>query len=823
MKQYRIVSVLILLLATISGFSQYKISGKITDKQTGKPVNDVEIYLDAPIALWQDEIGGYVLSNLAPGNYEIAFFSYEYNIIQKKITITNQDIILNISLEEFGANLSEIVIADRKKELFGLSRLKEVQDMAIYAGKKTEVILLNKTVANLATNNPRQIYSKVAGLNIWESDGSGLQLGIGGRGLDPNRTSNINVRQNGYDISADALGYPESYYTPPTEALEKIEIVRGAASLQYGTQFGGLLNFKIKTPVKNKSISFTTRQTIGTYGLFNSYNSASGTVNKFSYNTYFHYKRGDGWRENSDFEQVNFYINLNYQLGVNTSIKTEFTHMNYLAHQAGGLSDFMYTNDANQSNRQRNWFEVNWNLWAIHLNHSFSKNTKANIRIYGLNASRKALGYRNYRPSVIDPLSERELIVGKFKTLGVETRFLHHYKLWSKNATFLLGGRYYQGNNTGEQGLGTIGSDPNFSFISLDDHIKQTFTDEVSFNSSNYKYPNKNLAFFGEHIFNISDKLSVTPGARFEYINTKANGFYRIIRSNQAGDIVIDNSIDENRNFSRQFLLLGIGLSYKSNESLEIYGNISQNYKSITFSDIRVTNPNSLVDPNIKDENGYSIDLGLRGKLRNILQYDITGFYLNGDDRLGDILAKDENSGILKRIRTNVGRATILGVESLVQLNILPAFKCTTVNHKLEAFINTAYIKSEYTKQYFSNTTKQIKGNEVEFVPALNIKTGLQYAFKNFKTAWQYSYISKQFTDATNAISAGGTGTIGEIPSYGVMDISFSYEWSNWTFETGVNNLLNKKYFTRRATGYPGPGIIPSDAISTYFTVQLKL
>jgi Fe(3+) dicitrate transport protein len=42
------------------------------------------------------------------------------------------------------------------------------------------------------------------------------------------------------------LGYPESYYATPTEALEEIQVIRGAASLQYGTQFGGLVNFKIK-------------------------------------------------------------------------------------------------------------------------------------------------------------------------------------------------------------------------------------------------------------------------------------------------------------------------------------------------------------------------------------------------------------------------------------------------------------------------------------------------------------------------------------------------------------------------------------------------
>jgi Fe(3+) dicitrate transport protein len=88
--------------------------------------------------------------------------------------------------------------------------------------------------ANKATNNARQIFAQVVGLTINESSDGGLQLSIGGRGLDPNRTSNFNTRQTVYDISADVLGYPESYYATPTEALEEIQVIRGA-SLQYGT------------------------------------------------------------------------------------------------------------------------------------------------------------------------------------------------------------------------------------------------------------------------------------------------------------------------------------------------------------------------------------------------------------------------------------------------------------------------------------------------------------------------------------------------------------------------------------------------------------
>ncbi|MFY7944460.1 MAG: TonB-dependent receptor plug domain-containing protein, partial [Crocinitomicaceae bacterium] len=103
-----------------------------------------------------------------------------------------------------------------------------IQGTNIYAGKKSEIIHLNQLDADLSTNNYRQLMAKVPGVSIWESDGSGIQTSVATRGLSPNRSWEFNMRQNGCDISSEVFGYPETYFTPPTEALEKIEIVRGA-------------------------------------------------------------------------------------------------------------------------------------------------------------------------------------------------------------------------------------------------------------------------------------------------------------------------------------------------------------------------------------------------------------------------------------------------------------------------------------------------------------------------------------------------------------------------------------------------------------------
>jgi len=119
--------------------------------------------------------------------------------------------------------------------------------------------------------------------------------------------------------------------------------------------------------------------------------------------------------------------------------------------------------------------------------------------------------------------------------------------------------------------------------------------------------------------------------------------------------------------------------------------------------------------------------------------------------------------------------------------------------------------------------SNNVTGNTVEFIPTLNIKTGLSCSYKNFSVSLQHSYLSSQFTDAQNSLAAVNgdfrNGIIGEIPAYHIFDLSAQFAWKKFNLSTGVNNLSNEIYFTRRATGYPGPGIIPSDGRSFYVTL----
>ncbi|MEX2364334.1 MAG: TonB-dependent receptor, partial [Balneolaceae bacterium] len=798
-------------LLSFSATAQHTISGYITKAKSGEYFEGVEVYDNEAGKSFRTNADGYFeIKHLSSGTYNLFFYSLGYEIVNKDIQVLDDDVQVEIVLQELSTE-SEVAVTEQVEHLFGIKRLREVEGTSIFAGKKNEVVQLDRLVANTASNNARQIYSQVSGLNIYDSGDAGLQLNIGGRGLDPNRSANFNTRQNGYDISADVLGYPESYYTPPAEALKEIQVIRGAASLQYGTQFGGLVNFVFKKPNRQTGLELISRQSMGSHALFTSFNSLSGTAGNLGYYGYLNYKNGNGFRPNSGYESANIYTHFDFSLSEKTTLKLQLTYLNYLAQQPGGLTDAQFYRNADFSNRSRNWFEVDWKLAALKVAHKFSNKKELGITFFGLNAHRKAVGFRTNRVSQQDdPDAPRDLLIGNFNNWGSEIRFLNRYALGDKNSVFLIGAKYYRSKNSAVQGPGSATDNPDFQLA--DDKFPNYS------NQSDFVFPNQNVALFAENIFYLSDKFSITPGIRFEYIKTKSEGTYKLINFDLAGNPIQNETLEDNRIFDRKFALFGIGISYSPNITTEFYGNFSQNYRSVTFADIRVVNPSFQVDPNISDEKGFTADFGVRGKIGNVISYELGGFGLSYEDRLGEVLRAEtrenasgemEETGRVVRFRGNIGQAFMYGIESLADWNIIKTFSPDNRDYQINFFLNTALTKS----QYFESEIAGVEGNEVEFIPLVNLKAGFTFGYRNLKGSLQYTYLSKQFTDASNALqnkNDNQSGIQGEIPAYDILDLSLSYGFGRFKIETGVNNLLNNHYFTQRATGYPGPGIIPS-------------
>ncbi|MEQ8473025.1 MAG: TonB-dependent receptor [Marinoscillum sp.] len=791
------------------------VEGMVTD-ENGQPVTGM-IFLDGSgMKVEISASGTYQISGIQPGSYKVVAFVQGYETKSQFVNISDDTALkINFVMVELKTELNEVTIEDTRSEELGIGWLQSVSGSAIYEAKKTELIEVSQLIGNKAANVGRQVYARVPGLNIWESDGAGINLGIGGRGLNPNRTSNFNVRQNGYDISADALGYPESYYTPPVQALERIELVRGAAGLQYGTQFGGMLNFEFKDGPKDKKIEVDATQTIGSFGLFNSFNSIGGTVGKANYYSFYQYKTSEGWRPNSQQDQHNLFGSVRYSFNAFLDVTIEHTHMTYLAQQPGGLTDFEFYQDPQQSKRERNWFDVGWDLSAMEWNYRVSSRLKFNNRTFRLSANRYAVGNLGPINRPDDPEQNRDLLKDQYHNWGNEFRAVFHYPLLDQRSILLVGNRIYSGKTLREQGEGNNHFGPEFDFQNPDEP-----------GDSDYQFPSQNIAFFAENIFNLTPKISVTPGLRYENINTDASGYYYDRRQDLAGNIIYEERIEENRAKRRSFTLFGMGLSYKHAEVAELYANFSQNFRAINFNDIRVDNPSLEVDENITDERGFNVDLGLRGTKPGFFRYDVSLFMLSYKDRIGSVLRKEPDPKFnylvdrTFRFRTNIADAAIVGLETYIEGDLLQLFMDNKVNESLMAFLNFAAIQSKY----LSNAEAGIEGNKVELVPPINIKTGLTYKKNNFGVSFLYTYVMEHFSDASNTDSTPPVPTAveGIIPSYFVMDLSVDYTYKFLQLEAGVNNLTNEYYFTRRAAGYPGPGIIPANPRNFYLGIGVR-
>ena len=104
------------------------------------------------------------------------------------------------------------------------------------------------------------------------------------------------------------------------------------------------------------------------------------------------------------------------------------------------------------------------------------------------------------------------------------------------------------------------------------------------------------------------------------------------------------------------------------------------------------------------------------------------------------------------------------------------------------------------------------------------MRSGVTFNYKCLTVTQQFSYVDACYSDAGNTKLTNANGQTGFIPSYHIFDFSAGFKINtSFTIKSGINNLLNEKYFTRRSSGYPGPGILPGDGRTFFISLGAKL
>ena len=694
-------------------------------------------------------------------------------------------------------SLKEIIV-NKIKTVRGTGHMPDVKDGIIYAGKKNEVILVDSLDANKAINNTRQILGRIPGLNIVESETGGFTAnGISTRGLNPTQSIEMNTRQNGYNISGDVYGYNESYYLPPMEAVSRIEMVRGAASLQYGPQFGGMINYVLNEAPKDKKFEWNSSETGGSFGLFNTFNSIGGTINKISYYGFAQFRTMEGWRPNSKQWQLSAFGKIQFTPSEKLNAGVEYTLLRNNIKMPGGLTDSMFKANPRTSFRSRNWLKSPWNIVSGYLNYNIAPQTFLSIKS-SLMFSNRSLVWRNEDGGAAaldekDPLTgeyvHREVESEDMNNATTEVRLTHDYNIGKMKNTLGGGIRYTYGWFKKQSGgEGTTGSDFDLS-------ITGEYEKDIDFTTTN-------LAPFLENIFQVNDQLSITPGFRFEYLKSTSDGYKE----------TDEGRLNTNEDRKRYMPLFGLGLQYKTTAYTNAYANISQAYRPISYSELTPIGVTSKIDQNLKDAKGFNADLGYRGTVKNYLNFDIGLFYIAYDNRIGTVLMNPGSSNQYT-LRTNVANSVHKGLESYVEFNLLKYLNSHS-KKGLNIFNSLALINAEYTSGEF-------KGNRVETAAKYINRIGVTYYDNRLSATFEMSNNGDAYGDATNA-KISSDPVAGYIPAYTVLDASFTYRLKSFSLKAGMNNIADKKYFTLRADEYPGPGIIPSIGRNFYVGVSTK-
>lgn len=673
--------------------------------------------------------------------------------------------------------------------------LPDVEGTRINAGKKTSNILLSE-LPTISNDNYRQLIATTPGLVLAEE--STPLVSIGYRGFEPHRMQYFQVLQDGFPIHADMIGYPEAYYTPPLDAVERVEFIRGGAALQFGPQPAGVLNFVMERPPLDKPFEISSLNTLGSFGFYSNYTQMGGTVGNFGYLGYYYHRQADGFREaNSDF----FLNNWSGTMAINADGPQRFfltlEAYDEVHGEPGGLTLQSGPNavnyNTNRNGTSRFFDRMRISRYAVNM---LYENELADTTLFTARAwwnsyrrwSRRQRG-GGFGTLPTGPASLTNSIeTQQFYNWGFEPRLRHDYNWLGQQHTVSMGMMLYQ---TVSPRIDARGSSP-------------TAMNGVTRNQSN-RYTNY-YSIFLENLFRI-DKLSITPGVRLENIWQSVNELKNVEKT--AAGRPLTNETD----FA--FVpLFGLGLEYAFTPQVQAYANVSQAYRPLIFTQAVPTSPNFVTDGNLDPSFIWNYEIGFRGDPTTWITWDTSFFMIDFQDQIGTRTADNGNLTILE----NSGRSFTYGWDLSIQTDLVglaqaiwnpmpPSLpQSTTADGKQVVEKNTPPAWDDWVDRYGSFevlnnlTLMQAEfisgpntGNTPEYSPNYMYRFGLIYDWRSrFQVALLGTFIDSTFADSTNTAQRF-------IPAYDVWDLTIEAKVYRDTVSViaGINNLFDSNYYSR--------------------------
>jgi len=649
--------------------------------------------------------------------------------------------------------------------------LMPVEGTKIFAGKRATVIDLD-VLPKVQANNYRQALSLTPGLLYSEETTPLVSIGYRGIG-EPHRMQFMQVLKDGIPIHADPFGYPEAYYTPPLDVVDRIEFVRGGGSLMYGPQPAGAMNYITYMPDRNTPFSFRTQNIFGTDDLFSSYSAVTGTVGKLGYYGYYNHREASGFRQsNSDYVLDGGHFKIAYDVDADTRWIVAFDGYEERHGEPGGLSQEQFAKTPDMTTRHFDQFRLKRFVGSIELQHKFSSSTELTVKTWGGYYQRWSKRQRGggFGTAPTGASAQTNNIENQeFRTFGFEPRLRHDWEGLGGNHTLAVGLQFYYVDSPREDQRG-VTPNANSGVTFLDSNREVTYG-----------------SLFVENKFSFGN-FSITPGFRMEAVNQSIH-----TKNFNATTGAFINERSKSK-FDPQ-PLFGLGLAYDLASETQLYANISQSYRTTVFGEsLVVPTTNTVFTSDAEPVSGWSYEIGYRGQPKSWFNFDTSAFLVDLDNKFGGTVV--ENGDLVLK---NVGRTVNYGIDGAFQLDLIGAY---------DALNGTDNVKTLGSLNFYANATfltSRIDGGasdgfKPQYAPGYIVRSGLIYNLRDkLKVSFLGTFVGDHFASDDEDPSR-------EIPAYMTWDLTAEYKVTkNFTAMAGLNNVFNESYYTR----VRGDGIDP--------------
>lgn len=644
---------------------------------------------------------------------------------------------------------------------------------------------------------------KVPGVNVRDEEGFGMRPNIGIRGLNPTRSTRTLLLEDGLPLSYAPYGDNASYYHPPVDRFERIELLKGAGQLLFGPQTtAATINYVTPTPPLTPQgfVSFTG----GNRDYLNGHFNYGGTVGPVGGLFDYIHKEGQGARDNTfldidDFNLKGLYkINEQNSLILRGNFFREDSQVTYTGITDAELRNFGYRynpfkNDYFQTNR--------WGASATH-EYKFNSDVKLTTSFYWTQFNRdwwrqastttdsqcgSAFVQRRAAGIAVNP-DTCNSIQGRlrdYNTWGVEPRLHANYDLLGLPSELDMGFRAHFEEQYRRQENGN--SPTARSGVGKPAELNERFADAYS-------------GFIQNRFF--VDDWTFTPAVRVESV------------SYERRNLADPNKIEEGRsNFTE--VLPGFGINYNPVDEVTAFFGVHRGFSPPRVEDA-VSNKGNATD--VSPEKSWNYELGLRSKPWKGVALDGTLFhtYFERQAAVGSIaggstpLAEGEAlyQGLEFFGRTDLGEIfdTPHNVYAqaaytwVANAEALSPFRCVPVDGKVSSSCKNGLVPGS------------AKGNRMPYAPEHMITATVGYNNQplGFDFHLETVFVSEQFSDFHNAVgqtNADGTpnlsGQFGQIDDYAIVNLAATYRVKpiNTDVFVAVKNLFDEDYIVDRTRG----------------------